>query len=92
MIRVVNEQFSLRQRIDFIVSSALGKLAKRFASNVIGSEKRKCHTVTERCTRQPALTAEKNVKFLSSQTEAGQFIAVSAMQNEDHREDIKLIS
>ena len=47
---------------------------------------------TKRCTRQPAQTAEKNVMFLSSQTEAGQYIAVSAMQNEDHHEDIKLIS
>ena len=45
---------------------------------------------TERCTRQSALTAEKNVKFLSSQTALGQFIAVSATQNEDRQEDIKL--
>jgi hypothetical protein len=45
---------------------------------------------TEKCTRQPALTAEKNVKFLSSQTAQGQFIAESATQNEDHHEDIKL--
>jgi hypothetical protein len=61
-------------------------------SNVIGSEKQKCHTVAKRCTRQPALTVEKNVKFLSNQTEAGQYIAVSAIQNADHQEDIKLIS
>jgi hypothetical protein len=40
--------------------------------------------VTERCTRQPAQTVEKNVMFLSSQTVAGQFIAVSATQNADH--------
>jgi hypothetical protein len=40
--------------------------------------------VTERCTRQPAQTAEKNVMFLSSQTEAGQFTAVSAILNVDH--------
>ena len=46
----------------------------------------------EKCTRQPALTAEKNVKFLSNQTAQGQFIAESATPNEDHREDIKLIS
>jgi hypothetical protein len=45
---------------------------------------------TEKCTRQPALTAEKNAKFLSSQTAQGQFIAESATQNEDHQEDIKL--
>jgi hypothetical protein len=48
--------------------------------------------VTEKCTRQYALTAEKNVKFLSSQTAQGQFIAASATQNEDHQEDIRLIS
>jgi len=47
---------------------------------------------TEKCTRQSVLTAEKNVKFLSSQTAQGQFIAASATQNEDHQEDIKLIS
>jgi hypothetical protein len=46
----------------------------------------------KRCIRQPAQTAEKNVMFLSSQTVAGQFIAVSAIVNEDHHEDIKLIS
>jgi hypothetical protein len=45
--------------------------------------------VTKKCTRQPAQTVEKNVKFLSSQTEAGQFTAVSATQNEDHHEDTK---
>jgi hypothetical protein len=45
--------------------------------------------VTERCTRQPAQTAEKNVKFLSSQTVAGQFTAASATQKEDHHEDTK---
>jgi hypothetical protein len=60
--------------------------------NVIGSEKRKCHTVTKKCTRQPALTVEKNVKFLSSQTEAGQYIAENAILNADHQEDIKLLS
>ncbi len=47
---------------------------------------------TKRCTRQPAQTAEKNVMFLSSQTEPGQFIAENATQNEDHHEDIKIIS
>jgi hypothetical protein len=46
----------------------------------------------EKCTRQSVLTAEKNVKFLSSQTAQGQFIAASATQNEDRQEDIKLIS
>ena len=47
---------------------------------------------TKRCTRQPVLTAEKNVKFLSSQTVAGQFIAENATANVDHQEDIKLTS
>ncbi len=45
--------------------------------------------VTERCTRQPALTAEKNAKFLSSQTAPGQFTAESATLSEDHHEDTK---
>ena len=48
--------------------------------------------VTKKCTRQLALTAEKNVKFLSSQTVAGQFIVVSAIQNVDPHADIKLSS
>jgi len=36
-------------------------------------------------------TARRNVKFLSSQTVAGQFTAESATPNEDHHEDTKLI-
>ncbi len=48
--------------------------------------------VIKKCTRQPVLTAEKNVMFLSSQTVAGQFTAENATQNEDHHEDIKLLS
>ena len=47
---------------------------------------------TKRCIRQPVLTVEKNVMFLSSQTVAGQFIAENATANEDHHEDIKLLS
>ena len=46
----------------------------------------------KRCTRQPAQTAEKNVKFHSNQTEAGQYTAENATQNEDHPADIKLLS
>jgi hypothetical protein len=42
--------------------------------------------------RQPVLTAERNVKFLSSQTEAGQCTAENATPNEDHHEGIRLIS
>ena len=48
--------------------------------------------MAKRCTRQPAATAERNVKFPSSQMEAGQFIAESATANEGHHEDIKLTS
>ena len=46
----------------------------------------------EKCTRRSVPIAEKNVRFLSSQTAQDQFIAESATQNEDHREDIKLTS
>jgi len=49
----------------------------------------KCH-IRERCTRQLALTAGRNVKFHSSQTAQGQYTAESATQNEDHHADIKL--
>lgn len=58
-------------------------------TNVVGVEIDKCHTVTERCTRQPAQTVDVNVMFHSNQTVAGQFTAVSAMQKEDHPEDTK---
>jgi len=54
--------------------------------------KNKCRHIQKRCTRQPAQTAEKNVMFLSSQTVAGQFTVESATANEDHHEDIKLLS
>jgi hypothetical protein len=43
----------------------------------------------ERCTRQPAQTVEKNVMYHSNQTVAGQFIAASVTQREDHLEDTK---
>jgi hypothetical protein len=46
---------------------------------------------TAKCIRQPAPTVEKNAMFLSNQTAPGQYIAENATQNEDHREDIKLI-
>ena len=45
--------------------------------------------VTERCTRQLAPIAEKNVMFLSSQTVAGQFIAASVTLNEDPQDGSK---
>jgi hypothetical protein len=54
-----------------------------------GSEKEKCHMAIKKCTKQPVLTAEKNVKFLSSQTVAGQFTAENVIANADHHEDIK---
>jgi len=53
--------------------------------------KKKCH-IQEKCTRQLALTAERNVMFRSSQTAQGQFTAASATQNEDHHADIKQLS
>jgi len=47
--------------------------------------------VAERCTRQSALIAVKNVKFHSSPTALGQYTAENAIQNEDHLEDIRLV-
>jgi hypothetical protein len=38
------------------------------------------------------LTAERNVKFHSSQTVPGQYTAESATPNEDHHADIKRVS
>ncbi len=62
-----------------------------FARNITGSENRKWD-IQKKCTRQPVLTAERNVKFHSSQTVPGQFIAESAIANEDHHADSKLLS
>ena len=60
-------------------------------TNVVGVEIAKCHTVTERCTRQLALNAVRNVKFHSSQTQPDQFTAVNAGQRNDlqDHDDIK---
>jgi hypothetical protein len=49
----------------------------------------------KKCIKQPALNAEKNVKFHSNLTQADQFIAENATQKnarQDHRhqDDIKL--
>ena len=43
---------------------------------------------------QSVLNVDKNVKSLSNQTQADQYIAENAMQREDHQEevDIKLTS
>jgi hypothetical protein len=46
---------------------------------------------TERCIRQSALIASKNVKFHSSPTEPDQFTAENATESEDHPEDIELV-
>jgi len=46
--------------------------------------------VTERCTRQSALIAVKNVKFHSNPTEPGQYTAENVTQKEDRPEDFKL--
>ena len=63
---------------------------KFFALNSIRSEIVKC--TGKRPTRQFVLIAERNAKFLSNQMEADQYTAENVMPNEDHREDIKLIS
>jgi hypothetical protein len=64
---------------------------KQFLREIVkGVETAKC--ITKSHTRQPAPTAERNAKFPSSQTEAGQSTAESATLNEDHHEDIKLTS
>ena len=47
--------------------------------------------MVKRCIRQLVPTAERNVKFPSSQTEQDRFIAENAIANEDHHEDTKLI-
>jgi hypothetical protein len=39
---------------------------------------------TKKCTKQLALTVEKNVMFLSNQTVAGQFTAENVTPNADH--------
>jgi hypothetical protein len=44
----------------------------------------------KRHTRQSALIAERNAKFPSNPTEAGQYTAENVMQSEDHPEDIRL--
>ena len=63
---------------------------KFFALNSIRSEIVKC--IGKRPIRQFVLIAERNAKFLSNQTEASQYTAENAIPNEDHHEDIKLIS
>ena len=40
-----------------------------------------------KCTKQSVLNADKNVKFLSNQTQADLYIAENATQNEDPREE-----
>ena len=39
------------------------------------------------CTMQSVLNVDKNVKFLSNQTQADLYIAENATQNEDPREE-----
>jgi len=46
--------------------------------------------IEKRCTRQPVLTAERNVKSPSSQTAPDQYTAESATQNEDHQDGSRL--
>ena len=47
--------------------------------------------VTERCTRQSALIASKNVKFHSSLTKPDQSTAENVTEKEDHPEDTRLV-
>jgi len=56
----------------------------------VGVEITECR-MAKKCTRQPVLTAVRIVKFPSSPTRTGQFIAESAIRNEDHHEDTKPI-
>ena len=46
---------------------------------------------TERCTRQSALNASKNVKFHSNPMEPDQYTAENATEKEVHPEDIRLV-
>jgi hypothetical protein len=66
------------------------RISKFCVKQHIGVERAIC--ITKNRTRQPALTAERNVKFPSSQTRPGQFTAANVTLNEDHHEDIKLTS
>ena len=71
---------------------SIGVAAKQpFCVNqCIGVETSEC--IIRNHTRHPAQTAERNVKFHPSQTQAGQFTAENVTLNEDHHEDTKLIS
>jgi len=44
----------------------------------------------EKCTMQSAPIANKNVKSLSNQTQANQYIAENVGQKEDHQEEIDI--
>ena len=55
-------------------------------------ELREPKCIEERRTRQSVQTVERNAKFLSSPTEADRYTAENAILNEDHHEDIRLIS
>ncbi len=59
-------------------------------AKIVGVEIAKCRMVTERCTRQSALIAAKNVKFHSNLTELGQCTAENVTQKEDRLDDFKL--
>jgi hypothetical protein len=47
--------------------------------------------MAKKCTRQPVLTAVRIVKFHSNLIRTGQFIAESAIANEDHHEGTRLL-
>jgi len=46
----------------------------------------------KRCTMESALIVERNAKFPSNLTEAGQYTAENVILSEDPREDIRLSS
>jgi hypothetical protein len=65
------------------------RCAKNTLHIIVRGVEKRIWVITRRCTRLPALTAERNVKFLLSRIRAGRFIAVSATRNADLHADIK---
>jgi len=104
LIRVLNFRLAVpvlaglfyRTKVYDGISLKLSRLKYRLCKSVfcayqdIGVDISEC--IGKRCTRQPAPTVGTNVKSPSSRMEADQSIAESAMQNEDHHADIRLIS
>ena len=88
--QAVLEKFELRRDKFKTEPLEISIVQKRFcAYQDIGVDISEC--IGKRCTRQPAPTVGTNVKSPSSRTEVDQFIAESAMQNEGHHADIRLV-